>query len=182
MECVIIRELVEIVIGISVISLFFSKKFPIMYRSLLALTIGVFFLAEPLTDLIVGNYSILFEYIGALVLLWIIERFIAVNTGTSLSPYYLGMSVFAGITLITVTKNPTFLHAGTLLTFALITIRTAVAVDVVQWKHKNAFLASSLFLLVATVAFFMNFLILSDFLYFGGIFIFMLAVIEITGV
>lgn len=180
MICPIIREVVEISIGISAISLFSSKKFPLMYKSSLALTIGAFFLAEPLLDYLLDVDSTVFEFIGALLLLWVVERFIAVNKNSRINFYPLILGGFVGVLGFVLTKNLAYFHAGTLITFALVTFRTGIAVEIAHWEHKNVFLMSSLFLFAGALAFALTLFMLSDFLYYGGIFVFMLAVIEIT--
>ncbi|WP_457754412.1 hypothetical protein [Thermococcus sp.] len=179
MMCPIFREIVEIFIGISVISLYFSKKFPLMYKSHLALLIGMFFLSEPLLDYLLGMDSTVLEFAGALLLLWVVERFIAVNKNSRVSFYILIIGGVAGVLGFALNKNLAYFHIGTLTAFALISLRMGKVVEVVRWEHRDVFLISSLFLFAGAVAFASALFMLSLFLYYGGIFIFMLAVMEI---
>ncbi|ADT83344.1 hypothetical protein [Thermococcus barophilus] len=179
MICPIIREVVEIVIGFSVISLYFSKRFPLMYKSHLALAIGAFFLSEPILDYLFGMDSTILEFIGALLLLWVVERFIAVNKNSRISFYTLIIGGFAGVLGFALNKNLAYFHIGTLTAFAFISLRMGKAVEVVRWEHRDVFLISSIFLFAGAIAFASALFMLSLFLYYGGIFIFMLAVMEI---
>ncbi|WP_324735623.1 hypothetical protein VFC49_11420 [Thermococcus sp. SY098] len=178
--CPIVREIVEIVIGFSVISLYFSKRFPLMYKSHLALAIGAFFILEPILDYIFGMDSTVLEFAGTLLLLWVVERFIAVNKNSRVSFYTLIIGGFAGVLGFALTKDLAYFHIGTLTAFALISLRMRKVVEVVRWEYKNVFLISSLFLFAGTIAFASALFMLSLFLYYGGIFIFMLAVMEIV--
>lgn len=179
MMCPIVREIVEIVIGFSVISLYFSKRFPLMYKSFLALAIGAFFLSEPILDYLFGMDSTIFEFAGALLLLWVVERFIAVNKNSRVSFYTLIIGGSAGVLGFVLTKNLAYFHIGTLTAFALVSLRMGKVVEVVRWEHRDVFLISALFLFAGAAAFASALFMLSTFLYYGGIFIFMLAVMEI---
>lgn len=116
MECIIIHELVELTIWISIIFLFFLKG-SLMYGFPLILIIEVFFLVdflvEPLIDILLGGISTLFELIGALVLLGIIEEFIVTNSENPINFYPILFGILFGLLALILGKKIDYLHVGT---------------------------------------------------------------------
>lgn len=180
MECIIIHEIVEITLGITVLILFFSKRFPIMYKSRLALVVGIFFLIEPVADVFIGKATNLFEFIGAVMLLIIIERFIAANTKGTINPYPVLLSVIFGLSIVILKNETKYLHAGELFAFALIAFRLATTIEFVGWAYRDILLLASFITLFGIMAFLSGFIILSSFLYFEGIFLMVLVLTEIV--
>ncbi|ALM74394.1 conserved membrane hypothetical protein [Thermococcus barophilus] len=179
MICPIIREVVEITIGFAVMSLFFSRRFPILYKSPAALIIGSFFLVEPIVDIALGTDSTVFEFLGSLLLLLVVEKFIAANENTSLNVYSVITGALVGVVAFLATARIPYVHIGTMVTLALLAFRMGNMVEKVGWGHREVFGISSLFLFAGALAFAIGMKLLSSFLYFGGVLLFMLAVLEV---
>ncbi|AIF69102.1 hypothetical protein PAP_03410 [Palaeococcus pacificus DY20341] len=181
MVCVVIHEIVEILIGIGLLLGFFSRIVPILYKSPFALIIGIFFVIEPLADIFIGDLSNILEFLGALTILLMIEKFIGENTRKKFNYYSILLGVVIG--LISILRGSLeYAHVGTLAIFAVVTLRIGQNVGLFGWSHREIFFTSSIFILLSTVAFLGRLYILSDFMYFSGVLLFFLVSVEVLAI
>ncbi len=180
MECIIIREITEIILGIVMIIGFFSRRFRVMYKLPFSLIIGSLFITASLIEFFSGFPMEFFEFLAAIILLLMVEKFITANTKSAFRWYYFVILTGITIAVVLLKRDIKYFHVGVLITLGTASMRTGHNVGAFYWQYKEIFYLSAIFGFLAAGTYMISLYILSDFLYFGGVMLFLSVIPELT--
>ncbi|WP_461865837.1 hypothetical protein [Thermococcus sp.] len=180
MECIIVREITDVIIGVIMIAGFFSRKFHAMYQVPLSPVAGSLFVGTSIIELIFRVHVEFLEFFAALILLFMIERFIKVNTKKPFNWYYLIIIMSFTVITVLISRNIWYFHAGVLLTLGTVPARIGRNMGPFHWPYRGMFYLSAVFGFLAVGAYLISLCILSDFLYFGGVVLFLSMIPELA--
>ncbi|GAB6101748.1 hypothetical protein JCM16138_09710 [Thermococcus atlanticus] len=181
MACIIIEEITEGMIGVVMLIGFFSRKFALLHGNRASLAIGLLFLIAPLIEVPTGVSMEFLEFSAALLLFWVVEKFMAINLKKHAEWKYI--MVVSALTLIFVFIKGSIdsFQLGVLMTMTLMPLRASRAVGLLLWPYREIFYLSAVFGFLAVAAYLLSLNLLSDFLYFGGVLLFLSVIPELGG-
>ena len=180
MECIVVREITEAMIGLVMITGFFYRKFPAVYNVPFSPVAGGLFVVTSITEIFFDLHGEFLEFFAALILLFMVEKFVTINTGKPPKWHYFGIILAFTLAVVLIKKDIEYFHAGVLVTFGVISLRTGQNIEVFHWHYKEVFYLSAAFGFLAVLVYLMSLHMLSDFLYFGGVMLFLSVIPELA--
>ncbi len=170
MECVLISELPDMLLGILILINFFAKRNnPTLYRKPYALTLGLFFLTTSVLEAVLDIALDPLEFLGFLGIMIIMEA----NTDERVHYGYFVLTVVLMLLTVFASRDPKCFRAGILLALAIITLNLRKNAFLIGEDNKDTLLLSSVFALLGIGA-----EILSAFLYLGAVLLLFLTIAE----
>ncbi len=181
MACIIIEEITEGIIGLTMIIGFLSKKFALLHGNKASLIIGILFLTAPIIEIPTGASMEFLEFLAALLLFWVVEKFMAINLKKHAEWKYI-MGVFALTAIfVLITRDTGNFQLGVLMVMTLMPFRASQTLRLFHWPYREIFYLSAVFGFLAMAAYLLSLNLLSDFLYFGGVLLFLSVIPELGG-
>ena len=174
----ILLSSINVMIGIFFILGFIRRKRSKTFMgSWVILVVGLLFISDlPLRELFGGDVSIV-EFAGVVLILWLAEKFISVNTRKRFSSWSIIASITGGVLVISF-MGMQYSFMCTVLALTILSLRVLDVMKVSSWGSRSAFYVSFSFGLFSIVAYLLNMRKAADFLYFGMVLMLMLVMIE----
>lgn len=181
MGCAVVEEVPDLLLGALLISGFFSRKGAVMYRSPYALSLSTLFIGAGLAEMRFGPNLDVFEFLGALGIMFMIERFISVNTGEGMAFRYPIMVAALAAAVVIIEGNLRYFRVGVLFTLSTVAIRLRAYEDILGWSIESPLIFSAASAILSAAAFLAGLEVVSAFLYLGTVMFFILTLAEKAG-
>ena len=181
MVCIVIREATEGIIGLVMLLGFFSRKFALLHGNKASLIIGILFLTAPIIGIPTGASMEFLEFLAALLLFWVVEKFMAINLKKHAEWKYIMMVSALTLIFVFIKGSIDSFQLGVLMIMTLMPLRASRAVGLFHWPYREIFYLSAVFGFLAMAAYLLSLNLLSDFLYFGGVLLFLSVIPELGG-
>ena len=180
MECALISELPDILLGLLIILGFFTKKKknPLLYHRPYVFLLGLLFSGASIVEIIFAVNLDVIEFFGILGILLIVERFISINTGKRIHYEYFPLIVALTLLVVFAFHDLKYFHVGTLVVLSILALSLRENAFILGEDTRNTLLFSSVFALLSIGALLTGFNVLSAFLYFGAVLFLFLTVGE----
>jgi len=180
MECVLISELPDILLGLLILIGFFTKKKknPLLYHRPYVFLLGLLFSGGPIVEIIFAVNLDVIEFFGILGILLIVERFISINTDKRIHYEYFPLIVALTLLVVFTFHDLKYFHVGTLVVLSILALSLRENAFILGEDTRNTLLFSSVFALLSIGALLTGFNVLSAFLYFGAVLFLFLTVGE----
>ena len=180
MECVLISELPDILLGLLILIGFSTKKKknPLLYHRSYALLLGLLFSGGSIVEIILGINLDVIEFFGILGILLIMERFISLNTGKRIHYEYFFLTTPLTLLAVFAFHDFKYFHVGTLGVLSILALSLRENAFILGGDMRNTLLFSSVFALLSIGALLAGFDVLSAFLYLGAVLFLFLTVGE----
>ena len=180
MECVLISELPDILLGLLILIGFFTKKKknPLLYHRPYVFLLGLLFSGGPIVEIIFAVNLDVIEFFGILGILLIVERFISINTGKRIHYEYFLLTIPLTLLAVFAFHDFKYFHVGTLAVLSILTLSLRENAFILGGDMRNTLLFSSVFALLSIGVLLTGFNVLSAFLYFGAVLFLFLTVGE----
>ncbi|MCO6042114.1 hypothetical protein [Thermococcus alcaliphilus] len=169
MECALLSNLPDILLGLLIITGFSTKKNPILYHQPYALLLGLFFIGAGIGEIAFGISLDMIEFFGILGILLIMERFISVNTARRIRYEYFLLIVALTLLIVFISRDLEYFHVGTLLVLLILPLNLRENASLLGEEIRDTLLFSSIFALLSITTFLIGFEVVSAFLYFAAI-------------
>ena len=149
MECTLISELPDILLGLLIIIGFSTRKNPILHHQLYALLFGLFFIVASVGEIIFGINLDVVEFFGILGILLVIEKFISTNTDTRIHYEYFLSIIALTLFVVFVFHDFKYFHTGTLFVLFILALNLRSNVHLLGEEIRNTLLFSGILALLS---------------------------------
>jgi len=154
-----------------------GKSSRVFMGSWIILLVGLLFVSDPLFRRFFGSDVSILEFIAVVLILWLAEKFISVNTDGRFSPWSIAVSLTGGA-LMLYFMGADYSFMCTVLALTILSLRVLDVMKISAWGSRSAFYVSFSFGLFSLVTYVFGLYEAADFLYFGMTLILMLIMIE----
>ena len=178
MECMVIHELPDFILGVFMIVGFLRGRDSIIGGSYYALVAGLTFIGSSTVQLLLGVQLEALEFLAMLIFLVIPERFLTISKGKGVSYISFISVIFITLLVVAVKKDTAYFRVGTLLLVSIMMGRLYLHPEVVGKGMTEALVFSSGSALLGAVAFLIDLRIFSSFMYFTAILLLLMITVE----
>ena len=178
MECTVIHELPDFILGMFMIAGFLRGRDSIIGGSYYALVAGLTFIGSSTVQLLLGVQLEVLEFLAMLIFSIIPERFLATSKGRGVSYISFVSVIFITLLVVAVKKDTAYFRVGTLLLVSIMMGRLYLHPEVAGKEMTEPLALSSGSALLGAIALILGLGIFSSFMYFTAILLLLMVTVE----